>query len=136
MAVVVPRSFRLLDELERGQKGDASAISFGLEAADDITLTNWICTICGPPGTPFENRIYSVRIVCGESYPEKPPDVRFISQINMTCVECDGALKPAFSVMQGWRREMTVETILDAIRREMTASANRRLAQQPEGACY
>ena len=40
-----------MDELEKGQKGDcASGVTWGLEQADDITLTYWNGTIFGPPG--------------------------------------------------------------------------------------
>eukprot|EP00927_Polykrikos_kofoidii_P055185 TRINITY_DN49474_c0_g1_i1.p1 TRINITY_DN49474_c0_g1~~TRINITY_DN49474_c0_g1_i1.p1 ORF type:complete len:159 (-),score=18.96 TRINITY_DN49474_c0_g1_i1:150-563(-) len=137
MAVVVPRSFRLLAELEKGEKGDAtSGISWGLEAGDDITLSGWNGTIFGPLGTPYENRIYSLQISCGADYPARPPTVRFNTQINLSCSDSTGALKPTFGIIQGWRREFTIENILEAIRKEMTSSANRKLPQPPESACY
>ena len=34
-----------------------------------------------------ENRIYSLNIHCGEQYPDVPPELKFISKINLPCVD-------------------------------------------------
>ncbi|TKA72053.1 Ubiquitin-conjugating enzyme spm2 [Friedmanniomyces simplex] len=136
MGAKVPRNFRLLEELEKGEKGlGAEACSYGLDEGDDLLMTNWNGTILGPPHSVHENRIYSLKIHCGADYPDKPPEVTFISKVNLPCVDprngkVDLSRLPSIAT---WKRDFTMETILIEIRRFMAAANNKKLPQPPEG---
>ncbi|KAI3402975.1 MMS2 [Candida oxycetoniae] len=134
----IPRNFKLLEELEKGEKGlGAESISYGLTNQDDITMTNWNGTILGPPHSNHENRIYSLSIICDKNYPELPPKVRFVSRINLPCVDPRGnVIIDEFDTLKNWKRSYTMETVLLELRKCMASPSNKKLIQPPEGATY
>ncbi|CAK9180792.1 unnamed protein product [Ilex paraguariensis] len=135
-SVVVPRNFRLLEELERGEKGIGDGtVSYGMDDGDDIYMRSWTGTIIGPHNSVHEGRIYQLKLFCDKDYPEKPPSVRFHSRINMTCVNHEtGVVEPKkFGLLSNWQREYTMEDILTQLKKEMAAPQNRKLVQPPEG---
>jgi len=136
----VPRNFRLLEELEKGEKGEGAldpSVSYGLDSGDDMLMKNWTGTILGPQGTVHDGRIYTVKMYCDIKYPQQPPKVRFESRINISCVTANGTVEPRlFHTLGRWSPEKTLETILVDLRREMNSAQNRKLPQPPEGAKY
>eukprot|EP00619_Florenciella_sp_RCC1007_P003639 CAMPEP_0205912494 /NCGR_PEP_ID=MMETSP1325-20131115/5879_1 /ASSEMBLY_ACC=CAM_ASM_000708 /TAXON_ID=236786 /ORGANISM="Florenciella sp., Strain RCC1007" /LENGTH=160 /DNA_ID=CAMNT_0053279199 /DNA_START=49 /DNA_END=531 /DNA_ORIENTATION=- len=141
--VVVPRNFYLLDELEKFEKGSAGngMVSAGLTDPEDIFLTSWSCSIIGPQGTAFDNRFFSLTVVCTDQYPRVPPVVTFQTRINHASVnqttgelDVNDVLKPG--TWEGLSPQPGIEALLTKIRDSMTNSKNRSKQQPPDDATF
>lgn len=133
----MPRTFRLYEELEKGEKAQSSGeVSYGLDKGDDQTFTMWNGTIIGPANTNMDNRIYFLQIKCGENYPKVQPEVRFMSKINIPSVnQSNGQVDPKkFPLFVKWNWETTIEKILLGLRQEMIQ--NKKAPQPQDGDMY
>ncbi|XP_033754039.1 ubiquitin-conjugating enzyme E2 variant 1-like [Pecten maximus] len=130
--VVIPRNFRLLEELENGEKGSGDGtVSWGLSSENDDTLSSWTCTIIGPPNTPYESKIYTVHITCDLNYPRCPPVVKFKSKILLSGVNMDGEVD--VKTLFPWKPASTIQCILVALRNRMKLKENSRCKQPNDG---
>ncbi|KAJ3170126.1 E2 ubiquitin-conjugating protein mms2 [Geranomyces variabilis] len=133
----VPRNFRLLEELEKGEKGIGDGtISYGLADGDDLMMSNWNGTIIGPGHTVHENRIYSLKITCGNDYPDRAPTVSFLSKVNLPAVNQKTGKVERLACLDSWKRSYTIETVLAELRREMANPSNKKLSQPAEGTFF
>ena len=80
---------------------------------DNINLLKAVME--GPPDTPYEEFKYNLELKFGDSYPMKPPSVKFISPIYHPNVYKDG--KICVDILQNeWTPAQNIRTVLLSIR--------------------
>merc|ERR1719198_2187382 len=113
------------------------SVSYGLLNSDDMLLCDWMCTILGPPGSPVDSRIVSVKVSCGPEYPDKAPNVCFVTKVNFPFVGSNGDVASAkLPILNSWNRNCRIEGVLQDLRKQMSKPEYKKLAQPPETATF
>jgi ubiquitin-protein ligase len=110
---IVPRIFRLLDEFNKGERGEGVkfGISYGLLDQNDGTFTDWITTVLDQ----FDNN-FEVHITCDKNYPNKSPVIKMGQQLMFQFFNSDGSLQRGmFPLIDNWNSSTTIADILNAI---------------------
>lgn len=125
-----PGVLRLMQDL-RGIQDEAPA---GISAAplSEDNMFVWNASIIGPDESPWEGGIYALRLTFPPEYPDKPPAVRFMSEMWHPNVYSDGSL--CLDIIQdSWSPIYTVSTILSSIQSLLT-DPNPASPANPEAA--
>lgn len=86
----------------------------------------------------MQERIYELRLVCGNDYPNKPPSIKFVTKINMPGVDPNSGVvdSKAVSVLKNWTKDNTIQDALLGIRKEMESNTFKKLSQPSEGSNF
>ncbi|KAI9220752.1 ubiquitin-conjugating enzyme/RWD-like protein [Blastocladiella britannica] len=106
-----PTRRRLMRDFKRLQSDPPAGVS-GAPCPENIM--QWNAVIFGPPDTPFEDGVFKLVLDFDESYPNKPPKVRFASRMFHPNVYANGDL--CLDILQNrWSPTFDVAAILTSI---------------------
>lgn len=102
---------RLMRDFKRMQQDPPGGVSAS-PVADNVMT--WNAVIIGPADTPFEDGTFRLVLQFTEQYPNKPPSVRFISEMFHPNVYASGEL--CLDILQNrWSPTYDVAAILTSI---------------------
>ncbi|KAF7721088.1 Ubiquitin-conjugating enzyme E2 2 [Apophysomyces ossiformis] len=106
------RDFKRLQSDPPGKDSDAEVYQVCAPCPDNIML--WNAVIFGPADTPFEDGTFKLVLQFDETYPNKPPQVKFVSKMFHPNVYANGEL--CLDILQNrWSPTYDVAAILTSI---------------------
>lgn len=103
---------RLIKEMNEFDSSPVVNISAGPINKDN--MLNWIATIIGPSGTPYEGGAFSLDIKFTEKYPFIPPIIHFTTPIYHCNINSYGSI--CLDILkQNWSPALTISKVLISI---------------------
>lgn len=101
----------------------------------DSSCYYWQASITGPRGSPYEGGIFYLYIQIPQSYPLRPPLVRFITKIFHPNVSKHGDIG-LDSIHDNWSLALTISKVLISIQSLLTDPYTRVCMEKPIGELY
>jgi ubiquitin-conjugating enzyme E2 A len=121
---------RLLSDLRSIKNDPPEGCSASPQSEDNLYV--WSASICGPADSPWEGGIFALRVAFADSYPAKPPAVRFVSEVFHPNIYRDGSV--CLDILQDrWSPVHSVATILTSLR-SLLSDPNLASPANPEAA--
>jgi len=74
------------------------------------SLYEWVATITGPKGTPYEGGIFTLKISIPKDYPFKPPKIKFVTKIYHCNIDEDGSI--CLDILKdNWSPALTIDKL-------------------------
>jgi len=109
--MATPARRRLMRDFKKIQEDPPTGVS-GAPTEDNIMV--WNALIFGPSDTPFEDGTFKLKLVFSEEYPNRPPMVKFVSDMFHPNVYADGSI--CIDILQNrWSPTYDVSSILTSI---------------------
>ena len=99
----------------------------------DDDLFRWAATIVGPPNSPFDGGLFTLSLAFPESYPTRPPRVRFTCEVFHPNVYADGQLCLDLLQQDAWSPAQNVASLLASIQ-SLLCDPNCASPANPEAA--
>jgi len=104
-------TLRLQKELQQIQTAPPINCSAGFVNDD---LYHWIATIIGPEDSPYEGGVFSLDITFPQTYPFKPPKIRFTTKIYHPNISVSGFI--CVDILKtDWSPVLTISKVLLSI---------------------
>jgi ubiquitin-protein ligase len=94
-------------------------------------LAHWALNVVGPVGTPYEGGSFQLSIVVPDTYPFKPPEIKFVTRIYHPNVKTEDGSICADVYQTNWAPTLNIRFVIEAIL-SILMQPNADTAVEPE----